>query len=54
MSYFNVWGYDPKHASDPTVLPRWGLRTGQWTRFWHNTSYDNTHADIALGMNLPS
>ena len=54
ISYFNVWGYNPKHVSDPTVLPRWGLRTGQWTRIWHNTSYGNTHADIALGMNLPS
>ena len=54
MSYFNVWGFDPKHVSDPTVLPRWGLSTGQWTKIWHNTSYGNTHADIALGMDLPS
>ncbi|MGA2924837.1 MAG: discoidin domain-containing protein [Solirubrobacteraceae bacterium] len=54
VSYFNVWGYDPKHVSDPTVLPRWGLSSGQWTMIWHNTSYGNTHADIALGMNLPS
>lgn len=54
VSYANVWGYNPKHVSDADALSKWGLSTGQWSRFWHNTAFGNTHADIALGMNAPN
>jgi F5/8 type C domain/Right handed beta helix region len=54
VAYANVWGYDPKHVSEASALTMWGLRTGLWSRFWHNTSYGNTHADIALGMDPPN
>jgi hypothetical protein len=53
FAYDNVYGFNPKHVSEPTALTMWGLSTGQWSRFWHNTTYGNTHADIALGMNTP-
>lgn len=53
LAYANVWGYNPKHVSEASALKMWHLSVGQWTRFWHNTSYANTHADIALGMNPP-
>ena len=54
VSYANVWGYNPKHESESSALTMWHLSAGRWTRFWHNTSYANTHADIALGMNPPN
>jgi hypothetical protein len=54
VSYANVWGYNPKHVSEASALTMWHLSTDQWTKFWHNTSYANTHADIALGMNPPN
>ena len=54
VAYANVWGYNPKLVSDANALTMWHLSTGQWSRFWHNTSYGNTHADIALGMNAPN
>lgn len=54
VSYANVWGYNPKHVSEASALTMWHLSVGQWTRFWHNTSYANTHADVALGMNPPN
>ncbi len=54
VAYANVWGYNPKHVSESSALTMWHLATGQWSRFWHNTAYANTHADIALGMNPPN
>ncbi len=54
VSYANVYALDPKMVSDPTSLAMWHLDQGQWTRFWHNTTYGNTHADMALGMAAPS
>src|SRR5205807_2164189 len=54
FAYANVYGYDPKHVSEASALTMWHLATGQWSRFWHNTAYGNTHADIALGMNAPA
>lgn len=53
VAYANVWAYNPKHVSEPTALRMWHLGSPQWSRFWHNASYANTHADIALGMNPP-
>ncbi len=44
-------GLRPQARLESTSLTMWHLSTGQWSRFWHNTSYGNTHADMALGMN---
>ena len=54
LAYANVWGYDPKHVSTSSSLAMWGLSTGQWSRFWHNTSFAETHADMSLGQNPPA
>ena len=54
LAYANVWGYNPKHVSTSSSLAMWGLSTGQWSRFWHNTSYAETHADVSLGQNPPA
>ncbi len=32
----------------------WHLSSGQWTKYWHNTTYGNTHADISLGEDPPA
>lgn len=53
-SYDSVWGYSAKHVNGVTaVLAAWAPSAPQWDYFWHNTSYGNAHADIALGMNPP-
>jgi hypothetical protein len=54
LMYANVWGFEPKHVSESGVDSTWGLSQPRWTQFWHNTSVDETHADVALGMNSPS
>lgn len=53
VSSHNVWGYNAKHVNDPNTSDSeggdpWGTR--EYCKFWHNTSYHNLHADIAIGM----
>lgn len=57
ISHDNIWGLNPKHVSETEKLAAWGLTPnspGLWTKFWHNTTYNNSHADIGLGMNAPN
>ncbi len=54
VSYSNVNGFVLKHVSAASSLSMWHLPSGEWTRVWHNTTYGNTHADIALGQNPPN
>ncbi|HET9098064.1 MAG TPA: Ig-like domain-containing protein [Candidatus Saccharimonadales bacterium] len=55
VAYDNVYGFNLKHANgDTKTTAIWQIYGGDWVKFWHNTSFKNTHADIGLGMNLNS
>lgn len=48
--YDNVQGFVAKHTAYRWALDYWKLTTPRWSRFWHNTIYRSTEANIWIAQ----